>query len=224
MRQYLVSPSFLAERFPHPRDADIGRAVGELIARYGIRNRRILSLGGGISREERYLAELGPNDVTVIDLDQPNGNIEPALRQAPPGAMRYFIGDALEPWNEPFDVLYLSSFYPDEMRRHELLTARRVWPADADPFHPAVMGHAEKLPPGGWMFIQSIGYSLDVSYHPNYLPACVAQLDRHGLRLVEVHRFTVSKGVMLYAAIKLGPALTTFHGRAAPEPIERTYP
>ncbi|MCC6315349.1 MAG: hypothetical protein IT337_15200 [Thermomicrobiales bacterium] len=195
-----------------------------MIARYGLRHKRVLSLGGGRALEERWLAELGPNNVTVIDLDHPNGNIEPVLRSAPAGEMHYVIGDALEPWEEPFDVLYLSGFAPDEMRRWEIVTSHQGWPVDAEPFHPAVMAHAGRLPVGGWMLVQSIGYSLDARGNPAYLPAAAAQMERNGLRLVEVHRFVGLPGVMLYAGLRMGPALTTFHGRAEPEPIERIYP
>lgn len=226
MRVYDVCPSFLPSEFPHNRDADeIRGAIAELIARYGLRNRQVLSLGGGIAREERWLAELGPNAVTVIDLDEPNRNIEPALKRAPAGRMRYVIGDALQPWPEPFDVLYLSGFAPDEMRRWEIVTSHQGWPVDAEPFHPAIMMHAERLPVGGWLFVQSIGYGIDAKLHPNYLPAAIEQLDRAGLRLVDVFRFSSTVGVNFYAALKIGPALTRFHGRSdLAETVERIFP
>src|SRR5690348_2719297 len=98
MRQYRVRPDFWTGR--HPFEETIAEAVAQLVARYGLRGKRILSLGGGRSFEERRLAEC--NDVTVIDIDLPNRDIEPALQSAAPGSMRYVIGDALEPWPEPF--------------------------------------------------------------------------------------------------------------------------
>src|SRR5690349_12210845 len=102
MRHYHVPPNLLPDHFGHARNSVMAEAVRQLIERYGFRHKRILSLGGGRSFEERWLAELGPNDVTVIDTD-PEGIFEPVLATGAVGSLHYAIGNALEPWPEPFD-------------------------------------------------------------------------------------------------------------------------
>jgi hypothetical protein len=225
-----------AAEFPD-YDHDIyRRAIGELIDRYDIRNKRVLALGAGSAFEEHWFAEC--NELTVIDIDE-HGSAETALRAAPPGAMRYIVGDALTVDAGEHDVLYASGFTPDEKRRREIIWGkpererpRRCWPLWRNPFHPGMMRQARSLSPGGLMIIQSIGYSLDAKAHRFYILACRLHLALHGMRLLELWRFARLVGVMLYVAQKKGGArpsmkspLTLFHARAATrEPIERIYP
>jgi hypothetical protein len=254
MRGYRVPPNLFAAEFPD-YDHDIyRRAIGELIDRYDIRNKRVLALGAGSAFEEHWFAER--NELTVIDIDE-HGSAETALRAAPPGAMRYIVGDVLTVDAGEHDVLYASGFTPDEKRRRDIISRsvglvtgwnryfrfaiaalgasairHAPWPLWRNPFHPGMMRHARRLTPGGLMIVQSIGYSLDAKAHRFYIPACRLHLALHGMRLLELWRFARLPGVMLYVAQKRnGPLppmkspLTLFHARAAErEPIERIYP
>jgi hypothetical protein len=234
-RTYYVSPHIFAEQFPDFNHESHRIAIGQLIERYGIRNKRLLSLGGGSVFEERWFVTLGANALTVIDIDE-HKSAESRLRTGEPGPMKYIVGDALNFDAGEHDVLYLSSFTPDEMRRYDFIAPkdgpRRFWRIEWDPFHPAVMQHASRLTPGGLMIVQSIGYSLDAVGHPQYIPACQRQLAENGFDLIELWRFQKTVGVMLYVAQKRGgqrpplqAPLTAFHSRAAArEPIERLYP
>jgi hypothetical protein len=236
MRCYRVPPDLFAAQFPD-YDHDRHRlAIGELIDRYDIRNKRVLALGSASAFEERWFVELGDNELTIIDIDE-HGSAEQMLQSAPPGRMRYIVGDALVVDPGPHDVLYASGFTPDERRRRSLITVdhgsyMEFWRFWWGPFHPGLIAHARRLSPGGLMIVQSIGYSLDVDDHWQYVPACRLQLALNGLRLLEVWRFVETTGVMLYVAQKRGgrrpsmkSPLTMFHARAAArEPIERIYP
>jgi hypothetical protein len=237
-RVYYASPNLFADGFAGYDHEPERVAVGQLIERYGIRNKRVLSLGGGSVFEERWFATLAGNQLTVIDIDE-HKSAEPLLKTATPGPMKYIVGDALDTEVDEHDVLYASGFTPDEMRRREIVAPAiprgrhaQQWRLSWEPFHPAFMRHTRKLTPGGLMIVQSIGYSIDADYHPRYVLACRQQLIRNGLRLIELWRFKLTRGVMLYVAQKEGgqpppmqTPLTTFHGRATVrEPIERIYP
>jgi hypothetical protein len=141
----------------------------------------------------------------------------------------------------------MSSLLPDEMRRFQIATNpnkfdwllktllridRLQWPIWRGPIHPEVMKLARLVSPGGLLINQSYAYSLDAKHHVRYLDALRFQMRRNSFRLLEVHRFTETVGVMLYVAqrrggapIRFGRPLTTFHGRAeVREQIQRIYP
>lgn len=216
-------------------------SVAQLVRRYGITGKSILSLGGGYAREEHFLCK-HDNRLTIIDIDEYQ-DIEPVLRAAPPGELYYIIGDANDVTiSEQFDVLFLSGFAPDEIRRSDIVrqrdtdTYRRMlkendgiweWPPGEEPFHPLVMRFAERLRPGGLMIVQSYYGGFDVLDHRYYMWACDRQLTARGMTLIEAYRFAASTGVMLYVVamgdhggLPLFPPITLFHGRAAPERIQ----
>lgn len=222
----------------------IEHAVGQMVARYGITSKSILALGGRLDREEYFLARHG-NTVTIIDIDE-DGDVEPVVAAASHPVrqnddVRFCIGDAEQiDFNEKFDVLFLSGFAPDEIRRNDLVrqrdtdTYRKVietigrwdWPSWISPFHPTVMRLASHLRDGGMMIVQSYYGGFDVKDYPGYLPACDDHLTKAGLTLAEVYRFAQTTGVMLYVIAKDTPvwplteAITAFHGRAKPETVE----
>ena len=84
-RIYSVAADWLSRRANEPKDAEIRKAIGQLIARYDLRHKRILSLGCGYCLEARWLAALGQNRITGIDIDE-HGSIERYLEAAPPGS------------------------------------------------------------------------------------------------------------------------------------------
>ncbi len=234
-RIYHAPANLFAEQYTDYNFGPIRIAMGQLIDRYGIRNKRVLALGAGSCFEEQYFVELGNNQLTVVDIDE-NKSAEYALKLADPGPMGYIIGDALDFDPDEYNVFYASGFTPDEMRRYAMVAPEgrmpRFWRLEWDPFHPAFMRYANKLSPGGLFIVQSIAYSIDALAHKQYLPACHRQLAASGLRMLELWRFKTSTGVMLYVAQKDGgekppmqTPLLTFHGQAdLREPIERIYP
>ncbi|MDE2166805.1 MAG: hypothetical protein KGJ66_10780 [Alphaproteobacteria bacterium] len=201
MATYYVQPDWLAQRAIHPKDETIRVAIEQLIERYDIKNRNILSLGSGFAYEERHLVELGKNRMTAIDN---NKDIEPILRKAPTGEMIYIIGDARKKLPGSFDVLYVSSLLPDEVRRHQIASNpswldRKAkhgfgidpdqWPIWRGPFHRIIMRHVRALNRGGLLIVQSYAYSLDPHFHKHYLSALRLQLRLHRMVLLEIHSF-----------------------------------
>jgi hypothetical protein len=243
MPSYRVSETFFYQNFSPmglPYARRIEAAVAQLAHRYGIRGKSILSLGGGIGLEEFYFWHHG-NRLTFVDIDE-HGQIEPILKKAPSGDLHYVIDDANNvELSQPFEVLFMSGFTPDELRRSEIVqqrggeTFRRMlelnegaweWPWWEDPFHPIVMRFARNLRQGGTMIVQSYCGSLDALDHRYYLWACDRQLEQNGLHLRELYRFANITGSMLYVIAKgkpdwpLFPPLTRFHGRAEADRVQ----
>lgn len=97
-----------------------------IIARYNIRNSKILSLTCGTAFEEKWLYESG-NKLTLNDLDVPNYHIEPYLKYLDYcegkglDCLTFYIEDAAESvrrlTGKGFDFHYISSFHPDEIKK-----------------------------------------------------------------------------------------------------------
>lgn len=241
MRSYRVSDAAFYGWFSSNKydpDRRIELAVEQLVKRYGIENKAILSIGGGWGIEEYFLLKRS-NRLTVVDIDE-RKDIEPALQKAPPGDFHYIVGDANDvDLTEQFDVLFLSSFAPDEHRRDAVARQRGTdcfqrmlklndgiweWPWWEDPFHPAIMKFTRNIRPGGLMIVQSYAGGLDALDNRYYLWACDRQLATAGMKLIEVYRFAKTTGVMLYVISKgdsyplpLFPPITRFHGRGGAE-------
>lgn len=101
----------------------------QLIERYDLAGKSVVSVGPSGAHEEYWLHEAG-SPLTLVDLDE-DDTIAPTLATLPEAdgptrALTYVIGDAFE-WGasqaEPADALYMSGFTPEEVRRHELVTA-----------------------------------------------------------------------------------------------------
>jgi hypothetical protein len=97
-------------------------AVNQLIARYNIRDKQVLSIGPGMGYEEYWFYE-SKCQLRLVDFDETK-TIEPYLNTLKPSdnshCMKYFIGDAKDyylQYKEKFDICYFSSFTPDERRR-----------------------------------------------------------------------------------------------------------
>ena len=243
MPSYHVSESAFYDRFS-PKHLSyaprIETAVAQLVRRYGITGKSVLSLGGGTGTEEYYLWRHG-NRLTIVDIDE-NGVIEPVLKSLPRGKLHYVVDDANKvEFSDKFDVLFLSSLTPDELRRSAIIQQRDgetfrnmlelnegawEWPWWEDPFHAMIMRFGGYLSEGGTMIIQSYCGGLDAADHRYYLWACDRQLAEHGLRLLELYRLAETTGSMLYVIAKgtanwpLFPPITCFHGRAKPERVQ----
>jgi SAM-dependent methyltransferase len=212
----------------------IDACMGELIERYDIRGKSVLSIGAGAGREEQQFALAG-NDLLLIDIDE-QGSLQLRLQEMPESrGLEYWIGDAaeFEQGVGTHDVVYLSGFTPDEARRSAIVKNNaeigRSWDPLADPFHPVVMQYAASLRDNGLLLIQSYCGSIEIGWNPDYLAACRRQLGEIGLHLLEIHRFKDAYGVLLYTAVKgkprIAPAtkISRFHGRADPQATVRVF-
>lgn len=253
MRLYEVDPNEFYTVFPPDAYSDVEGAMRQLIDRYDIRGKNILSVGSGTAFEEHYLWKLGDNTLTFVDIDEGNG-IEPALKRMAqhPGGLAYYVGDAREFFaarsasEKTIDVAYFSGFTPDEFHRDgtlrdsspQIRNRKRVgglpedqWAIWQDPFCDIVAKACGLLRAGGLLIVQSYCGGVDAVYNESFLPAGQRQLSDLGLDLLEVHRFAKTTGVNLIVAQVRGGrpltptgALTRFHGRAAPEAVERIWP
>jgi hypothetical protein len=234
MQQFSVRAEDFYRMFP-PRYPRQDACMQQLVERYGIVGKSLLSVGAKFGEEERRLVLAG-NDVLMIDIDE-DGSLLERMESLPEGrGLSYWIGDAADLVGAlgSYDVIYFSGFTPDEERRQQIyrdnLAAGRCWSTTDEPFHPVVMSYTEKLKAGGLLLVQSYYGGVDTAHEPHYLGACQLQLHRAGLSLLEVHRFKHSRGVMLYTAVKGAPQrarlvpLSAFHGRAPKEPVERLFP
>jgi SAM-dependent methyltransferase len=232
MHRFTVAVEDFYRHF-HEDPPRVRACMEELIDRYRITGKSILSVGAGEAFEEKYFALAG-NDLTLIDIDE-GGTLRRNIPKFPsrPG-LTYLIDDAAGLLAEvgPQDVVYFSGFTPDETRRAELVrqNGETLWKLEQDPFHPVVMEYADKLRPGGLLIVQSYCGGIDAGHNANYVDACIAQLGRHDFHLMEVHRFRPSIGIMLYCAVKAerrrapDAPMAAFHGRAELEEVERIYP
>jgi hypothetical protein len=169
--------------------------IGQLVSRYELTGKTMMSVGSGSAQEEIAFLANGLQRAYLFDLDE-HGSLEPALRQLhDPSNFRasiiYTIGNflncPLSPTFEPVDLLYFSSFTPDELRRaaisrehrhcnrwrktpakklwralaHWMSSNRPLpdpdWPQDATPIHPIVLQAAEN-------YMKPGGYLIVQSY------------------------------------------------------------
>lgn len=210
-----------------PYSPRIREAVDQLVRRYGLKDKPILSLGSRFGREEYWLAKLGGNRLTLVDIDEQN-DLQPILQKAESGDLRYFIGDAAHlPDDEQFDVLFLSIFAPDEFYRAAILKDHNgIWPAGGRPFCDLTMRFAGRLRPGGILIIQSFYSGVDCDVSPEFIPSCDAQLQAAGLDLAEQYRFAHWHGINLFVIAKgdvgfpLDCEISIFHGRGLVDSVE----
>jgi hypothetical protein len=231
-------------------------AMSGLIARYDLAGKSILSLGAGIAFEENWFHRAGCR-LTLNDLDQPSVGIEGYLRtltrvdESLPDMLRYEIGDAADSVKKyapsAFDVLYVSSFHPDEIRREMIQEefkkcrsdeeARHniTWPSDEKAYIEVMMLAIERVRPGGLVIFQHYRGGVYSDANPHYLKAVQVQLAENGATLLEAYAFRKSPPHMLLVAYRGDaeqalefarqqlsdrPCIRTFHGRYPDEAIK----
>lgn len=220
----------------------------QLIKRYDLSNCNILSVGPGRAHEEFWFNESGAQ-LTLVDLCQnfDSDDMPSFLKtlSAINNGLTYIVGDCAEFTKtykgSQFDVIYLSSFEPDELRREDIQLRFRetrseeqrmaapyvTWPKDEFPFMDMVMATIPLLKDGGLFFHQSYRGGADVVENPGFVEAMRTQLQQNGVELAELYCFRKSPGIILLVGIKgdqvsalsslreiqKRPELTTFHGR-----------
>jgi hypothetical protein len=120
-RKYLVdAEAFFSQRINlelhayHDTNSTLRRpAITQLIEAYSLAGKSVLSVGSKVGHEEVWFYRLGC-PLTLCDIDE-HGDVEPILRQLPAGDLAYYICDVRQFPKGRFDVLYLSSFTPDEL-------------------------------------------------------------------------------------------------------------
>ena len=212
-------------------------AMTGLIARYGLEGAEILSLGAGESFEEFWFQKCGArltlNDIELkVDPDRCVG-----------AGLSFLLGpaeDELQNLKSPgFDLLYVSSFHPDEIRRDQIqadFIARRTaeqayhhvtWPENAQPYLSTLMTAVEKVKKGGLIIFQHYRGGVSIDSNPHYVDAVRKQIRAAGAEVLEIYTFKRSTPHLLVVARKGGrmggwaksrslrkrPEISTFHGR-----------
>lgn len=209
------------------------KEMENLINRYGIHNKDILSIGSGTAHEEYWFCVKGDNRLILFDIDE-SGTIEPKLKTlstpslsantAANQPIQYYIGDFTKfkkGFSNQFDILYLSSFTPDELRRDTIKTAfgkkvkvdpwKKViydilhrekqedlnWPYWCAPFHESVYHSLSFVKRRGLVILQSYCGGIDVTYNPNYVNKIKKDFTQYGITLLDLFYLEASPAITL---------------------------
>lgn len=210
------------------------KEIENLVKRYNVYNKDILSIGSGTAHEEYWFCIKGKNNLILFDIDE-SGAIEPALKKMKKNfaeaiprekSLSYYIGDFLvfrNDFSNKFDVLYLSSFTPDELRRSRIsnsymemkkgkkgvlfleIEKRFVpqdkkdlhWPIWHTPFHKAIYQSFQLLKKNGLVIIQSYCGGIDIKHNPNYIKKIKHTFLKHGVILLDIFHLREAPGVTL---------------------------
>jgi hypothetical protein len=99
--------------------------INQLMEKYHLKNKNVLSIGGGTALEEYWLYRNGCK-LTLVDIEKSREGYLARLTQVNPAdaTLTYFVEDAseyLQRHSRPeFDLIYFSGFAPDEIRRDQL--------------------------------------------------------------------------------------------------------
>lgn len=200
-----------------------------LVDRYQLRGKRVLSIGPGIGSEEYWLWRHGGCALTFVDSDEHN-SIEPALQALPAAGdelpeaevLSYFIGDAaaLSRFAEPFELIYISGFTPEELRRRQIqletvgtglrgalhrLCLRPSWPAERPVLSDFTLRFvADCLAEDGMLLLQEYYAPIDCTANGHMIRICQEQLRGEGIELLEHHHSSDRPWVRLWTARRAG--------------------
>ena len=194
-------------------------AMTELVRRYGLAGRNLMSVGSGMPVEELAMLRCGMAGALCFDIDE-SGSLRQTLANAArgDGTIVYVLDDftKVQPVDLPkVDVLYFSSFTPDELRRGAISrerTARYLagdgdgdpnWPAGTSPLHESVLKASELyLRDGGIFIVQSYNSGIGVTSNPSYVEDWRETLQSNGISLLEAYHFVSAPGVTLWVGFK----------------------
>ncbi|MCX7144307.1 MAG: hypothetical protein NT123_25405 [Proteobacteria bacterium] len=205
----------------------VERPIKQLVARYHLAGKSILSLGAGAAFEEYWMSQAGAR-LTLNDLDAAHGHIRPYLETLPAGDLTYYLEDAAETirFVERHDVLYVSSFHPDEIRREEIVARHGGWPIGESPYHELLLNAMGCVKPNGLVIFQHYRGGVDPSTSPHYILAVRDALNVRGITLADAYVFRQAPTKLLIVGFRgeppdFGPEITEFHGRYPYEWIRR---
>ena len=197
--------------------------IQQLVQKYQVKNKKILSIGPAVGSEEYWFWENG-NLLTFIDIDQ-GSVIEPFLKVLPQktsDCLTYYIGNAYDYGDnktcERFNIVYCSSFAPDELRRRDILKGHskfnlnilivrvirklmkvlgikkyiRVenWPKKENPILDLIINYVDEYLEMGGLFIQQeYAYPIDFRSNPHAIVLIKRQLEKIGVQLLRIYSF-----------------------------------
>ena len=225
---YYLEPKALATRLALDGLVEqCGLPIRQLIARFDLAGRSLMSVGAGGAFEEIAFLQNGMRRAFLFDIDEHNSltSILPTLQSPSPAAapIVYTLDDftKVQPDSDllgPIGLLYFSGFTPDEMHRGAIHRAHIAalrsggerrhgdpdWPAKASPLHPIVLTAIDRyLPDDGIVIIQSYFDGIDVLANPGYVEQWARSLAEHHVALLEGYCFRASSAVTLWIGIKL---------------------
>lgn len=247
MHKFIFSPELFFSAIVDPdrgngRSVEINRgycrdAMLGMVERYQLASKSVLCPGAGEAFEEFWLFQ-NDCELTLNDIDLPID-----ADDCPGTGLVFYHGDAGEALEDiqdgQFDLLYVSSFHPDEIRREAIQTdyaTRRspehayhhvTWPDDKLPYHTTIYDALAKVKDGGLAILQHYRGGVCIDSNPHYVEAIERQFKSAGLQLLEVYTFRRSTAHLLVVGYKgdashalefskslqARPEIKTFHGR-----------
>jgi len=190
--------------------------INELIKKYNLSKSKVLSIGPKTGHEE-YWFYRNDCDLTFIDMDEDH-NLKPLLEKLSSNQLQksltYIIDDARnfqKYVSKKFDVVYFSSFTPNELRNWDVVSKRKLsfgkkiinrignqlnissfnlkWPPNIIPFIDLTIKIIKNtLKIGGLLIYQSHASGVDTRSQ-DYLKLINYQLSANGFQLLPVYRF-----------------------------------
>jgi hypothetical protein len=199
-------------------------SMTQLIERYNIKNKKVLSLACGNGFEEYHFLQHG-NSLVMSDADLPYRTIKPWVEKCSVQhntGVTFNIEDCKEApnryLNQPeFDVIYISSLHPDEVYRGRIqsnyissnllnyLFTFQTFP-NVDFYSEYVTPIFSVLKPGGIIIMQHYGFTVPIALNTSLIPNCSAQLKEFGLSHIETWAFKKDTGNCLNVFGKMNEA------------------
>tara|TARA_B100000242_G_C42993334_1_gene461240 strand:- start:198 stop:1100 length:903 start_codon:yes stop_codon:yes gene_type:complete len=186
---YLNSKKYFGSDNPYSGFSDCIAAcenpINQLVDRYDLKNKEILSIGCGNAFEEFHFLDKG-NKLYLSDADLPYKTMEPWLKQCTSSknndgvefTVECSLVAAQRLSEQRFDVIYISSLHPDELYRGRLQYSRvrqnlkkgllfgASW-GNEDFYSEYVSSFFGLLKPGGLLIFQHYGFTvpLIINHH-----------------------------------------------------------
>lgn len=201
--------------------------VRQLVDRFDLAGRSMLSIGPGAGYEEIAMLRCGLARAQFLDIDE-HGTLaahlaaidEPSAEDA---AIQYRLGDFCTEGNrlragcDRVGLLYVSSFTPDELRRAEIAGAHRrrrvarwwnrgriAWPARTSPVHESLLTAIDRdLAEDGVFVLQSFYGGIEPLANPDYVDEWRRALAAHDVHLLEGYSLRAAAGATLWIGQKL---------------------
>lgn len=229
MRSYKIDYEEFSSAFNLEKQSEKAKeSMNELIDRFNIKSKNVLSIAAGEAFEEFFFYK-NKCKLTIIDIDY-NGLIRKKLekmQKKPDSDFRYIIDDVNnfnEYLNEKFNVIYISSFAPNELRNrtihwyynkpyigrilnkifkkikiYEMLFS---WPKTKKPFLEVIEKILDKCLDVGGLFIYQTYASGVISEDKIYINCIKKQLKSVSVKLLEIYSFKSYPNIHLIIGFK----------------------